>query len=45
MSMLERPEDIAAVVDINPARQNRYSAGTGHPIVAPAALAELRVLA
>jgi len=42
MSRLERPEDIAAVVDINPARQHRYSAGTGHPIVAPAALAELR---
>jgi SAM-dependent methyltransferase len=42
MSVLDRPEDIAAVVDINPVRQNCYCAGTGHLVVAPEALAALR---
>ena len=31
-------ERIAAIVDINPAKQGRYLPGTGHPIVAPNAL-------
>lgn len=30
---------VSAVVDINPRRQDRFIAGTGQPIVAPAALA------
>ncbi len=30
---------IAALVDINPAKQGRFVAGTGHPIIAPADLA------
>jgi SAM-dependent methyltransferase len=33
---------IAAVVDVNPAKQGQYIAGTGHPIVPPDALAQLR---
>lgn len=35
-------EEIAAVVDINPFRHGKYVAGTGHEIVAPATLTELR---
>ncbi|MFO1071427.1 MAG: class I SAM-dependent methyltransferase [Geminicoccaceae bacterium] len=35
-------EEIAAVVDINPFRHGKYVAGTGHEIVAPASLAQLR---
>jgi hypothetical protein len=32
---------VAAVVDVNPAKQGRFLAGTGHPIVAPDRAAEL----
>jgi SAM-dependent methyltransferase len=35
-------EEVSAVVDINPYKQGKYMAGTGHEIVAPAALRELR---
>ena len=35
-------EEIVAVVDINPRKQGKYVAGTGQPIVAPAALADIR---
>jgi SAM-dependent methyltransferase len=35
-------DEIAAVVDINPHKWGRFLAGTGHEIVAPAALAALR---
>jgi SAM-dependent methyltransferase len=33
-------EAVSCVVDINPHRQGRFMVGTGHPIVAPAALRE-----
>lgn len=33
---------VSHVVDINPHRQGMYMVGSGHPIVAPAALAEIR---
>lgn len=35
-------DEVSAVVDINPYKQGKYMAGTGHEIVAPAALRELR---
>ena len=35
-------EEIAAVVDINPHKHGKFVAGTGHEIVAPASLADLR---
>lgn len=38
----ERASGISHVVDINPHRQGKYMVGTGHPIVAPATLKELR---
>jgi SAM-dependent methyltransferase len=34
-------EGVSHVVDINPHRQGRFMVGTGHPIVAPAALREV----
>ena len=34
-------EEIVAVVDINPRKQGKYVAGTGQPIVAPAALTDI----
>lgn len=34
--------EVAFVVDINPHRWNHYMSGTGHPIVAPAQLKELK---
>jgi SAM-dependent methyltransferase len=33
---------VRAVVDVNPHKQGKYLIGTGHPVVAPAALRELR---
>ena len=35
-------DEVSAVVDINPYKQGKYMAGTGHEIVAPGALRELR---
>jgi SAM-dependent methyltransferase len=35
-------DEVAAIVDINPRKQGMFQAGTGHPIVAPQALGELR---
>jgi hypothetical protein len=38
---------VAAVIDVNPAKQGRFLPGTGHPIVAPdraAAMAAVLVL-
>lgn len=35
-------EAVAAVVDVNPRKRGRFLAGTGHPIVAPPTLAQLR---
>ncbi len=35
-------EEVAAIVDINPRKQGMFQAGTGHPIVAPKTLPELR---
>jgi SAM-dependent methyltransferase len=35
-------DEVAAAVDINPHRQGHYMSGTGHPIVAPDHLRELR---
>ncbi len=34
-------DEVAAVVDLNPAKQNTYLAGTGHEIVPPDRLAEI----
>jgi hypothetical protein len=31
------------VVDVNPAKQGRFIPGTGHPIIAPTALADFGV--
>ncbi len=42
LAALPRPDQIAAVVDINPNRQGHAMPGTGHAIVAPAGLAEIR---
>jgi hypothetical protein len=36
-------EMVTCLVDMNPAKQGAYVAGTGHPIVGPAALAGLGV--
>lgn len=35
--------DLCCVVDINPAKQNRYIAGTGHPIIGPHELADFGI--
>jgi hypothetical protein len=35
-------DEVSCVVDINPYKQGMYSAGTGHPIVAPESLREYR---
>jgi SAM-dependent methyltransferase len=35
-------DEVSAVVDINPYKQGKYMAGTGHEIVAPAALGALQ---
>ncbi|HZH26469.1 MAG TPA: class I SAM-dependent methyltransferase [Azospirillaceae bacterium] len=35
-------DEVRAFVDINPNRQGTFVAGTGHPVVAPAALTEIR---
>ena len=34
---------VAAVVDVNPAKQGRFLPGTGHPIIAPVRAVELGV--
>ena len=38
LTTLGRGDLVAAVVDIDPAKQGKYVAGTGHPIIEPAAL-------
>jgi len=35
-------DDVRGIVDINPAKQGTFQAGTGHPILAPASLREIR---
>ena len=35
-------DEVAAIVDINPRKQGMFQSGTGHPILAPAALPALR---
>lgn len=42
LTTLRLGPEIAAVVDINPYKWGRWLAGTGHPIVRPEALRELR---
>ena len=42
LTTLGLADEVSAVVDINPYKQGKYMAGTGHEIVAPAALRELR---
>jgi SAM-dependent methyltransferase len=42
MNLLEIGDQIAAVVDINPGKQGSFLAGTGHEILAPEALREIR---
>ena len=42
LTTLGLSKEVSAVVDINPYRQGTWTAGSGHPIVAPAALVELR---
>jgi hypothetical protein len=39
---LPQPADIAAVVDINPARHGQFVAGSAHRIIAPEDLSALR---
>jgi SAM-dependent methyltransferase len=38
LNTVPRPQRVAAVVDVNPARQDRHVPGTGHRVVAPASL-------
>ncbi|MFQ5417649.1 MAG: class I SAM-dependent methyltransferase [Myxococcota bacterium] len=38
LTTLHVTDEVACVVDINPAKQGMFQAGTGHPIVAPADL-------
>jgi Methyltransferase domain/C-methyltransferase C-terminal domain len=40
MNLVAASDSIECVVDINPRKQGTFVTGTGHPIVAPAALAE-----
>lgn len=40
LNVMGSPEVIEAVVDINPRKQGRFIAGTGHPYVSPSTLAE-----
>lgn len=42
LTTLEEPSLVDVVVDINPHKHGRYIAGTGHPVVAPHALRDLR---
>lgn len=42
VNTLTSSDAIAALVDINPLKQGRFVPGTGHPVVPPAALRELR---
>ena len=42
LSAIGGGEGVSHVVDINPHRQGRFMVGTGHPIVGPAALREVR---
>ncbi|QNE04130.1 class I SAM-dependent methyltransferase [Croceicoccus marinus] len=42
LAALPSPDHVSAVVDINPNRQGHAMPGTGHAIVAPAALADIR---
>jgi SAM-dependent methyltransferase len=41
VNLLQAGERIAALVDINPYKQGRYVAGTGHPVISPEGLAGL----
>lgn len=41
-NMVGLDDRVQAVVDINPHRRGSYVAGTGHPVVGPADLAEIR---
>jgi SAM-dependent methyltransferase len=38
LNVVDPGDEISAVVDINPRKQNMYVAGTGHPIVSPESL-------
>ena len=42
LSAIGGGEGVSHVVDINPHRQGRFMVGTGHPIVGPAALREVK---
>lgn len=42
LTTLSLGEEIAAVVDINPHKHGKFVAGTGHAIVAPASLVEIK---
>ncbi|QBI20294.1 methyltransferase domain-containing protein [Egibacter rhizosphaerae] len=42
LTVLGLQTEVSAIVDINPVKQGRYLAGTGHPIVRPAELRALR---
>ena len=42
MNFLDTEDRVDCLVDVNPRKQGMYLAGTGHEIVAPARLAELR---
>ncbi|MHC5025013.1 MAG: class I SAM-dependent methyltransferase [Planctomycetota bacterium] len=42
LNMLDAGDEIDCVVDLNPRKQGRFMAGTGHEIMAPEALADRR---
>jgi hypothetical protein len=42
LTTLGLDEEITAVVDVNPYKQGKFMPGTGHEVVAPAALAAIR---
>ena len=42
LNVMESGDEIAAVVDINTRKQGKYVAGTGHSIMSPSQLSELR---
>jgi hypothetical protein len=42
LSMLEQADDVTCAVDVNPAKHGRFLPGTGHQVVAPDRLRDLR---
>ncbi|MDH3628250.1 MAG: class I SAM-dependent methyltransferase [Acidobacteriota bacterium] len=42
LNLVDRDAKVTAIVDVNPHKQGKFAPGTGHPIVSPADLRELR---